>query len=390
MPCNARKKRLQNKQNYVQNKENVLVTKKEYYSSNQEKLKANSKVIYDANPDKRAATRASYSANSEKRKQASHDSYSANPENKKQASHASYLANPENKKQASRDSYSADPEKQKQASRDSYSADPEKQKQASRDSYSADPEKSKAASRASYSANPEKQKQASRDSYAANPAQRKASSRKLYSANPDAKRLASRILYAKSRAQKNKSCSEYYRRNRYRLAEPKRRVKDLYENVTQRNLILDNKARIEVVKVVRKRFPIVVKRNLVSRIASGYAARRLINKSLRVRKEHAGNLLKATREITRLSIKGEKDFGDTIHTASSEPYFHDSAYQQVQRHTAVTIDERGRCFVANGVSTMVRIDKTASPTQPKTEQQLLRWKCCSECKPLTKAEVCYR
>ena len=35
----------------------------------------------------------------------------------------------------------------------------------------------------------------------------------------------------------------------------------------------------------------------------------------------------------------------------------------------------------------VRIDKTTSPTQPKTEQQFLRWKCCSECKPLTKAEV---
>ena len=321
-PRNARKKRLQNKQNYVQNKENVLVKKKEYYSSIQENIKANSKAAYDANPDvKKAASQASYSAN---------------PENKKQASRASYSANPENKKQASRDSYSA---------------------------------------------NPEKQKQASLDSYAANPAQRKASSRKLYSANPNAKRLASRILYAKSQAQKTKSCSEYYRerqsllcsnrRNRYRLAEPKRRVKDLYANVTQRNLVLDNKARIEVVKVVRQRFPIIVKRNLVSRIASGYAARRLINKSLRVRKEHAGNLLKVTREITRLSIKGEKDFGDTIHTASSEPYFHDSAYQQVQRHTAVPIDECGRCFVANGVSTMVRVDKTASPTQPKTEQQFL-------------------
>ena len=342
MPRNARKKRLQNKQNYVQNKENVLAERKKYYSNNQEKLQANSKALYDANPDI--------------------------------------------KKAASRDSYSADPEKQKQASRASYSANPEKQKQASRDSYLA---------------NPDSRKQASRDSYNANPAPKKAASRvhsrKQYSVNPNAKRLASRILYAKSRAQKSKSCSEYYRerqsllcsnrQNRYRLAEPKRRVKDLYANVTQRNLVLDNKARIEVVKVVRQRFPIVVKRNLVSRIACGYAARRLVNKSLRVRKEHAGNLLKVTREITRLSIKGEKDFGDTIHTASSEPYFHDSAYQQVQRHTAVPIDERGRCFVANGVSTMVRVDKTASPTQPKTEQQFLRWKCCSECKPLTKAEV---
>ena len=205
----------------------------------------------------------------------------------------------------------------------------------------------------------------------------------------NAKHLDSRILCAKSRAQKSKSCSEYYRerqsllcsnrRNRYRLAEPKRRVKDLYTNVTQRNLVLDNKARIEAVKVVRKRFPILVKRNLVSRIASGYAARRLVNKSLCVRKEHAGCLLKATRDIKRLGIKGEEDFGDAIHTASSEPYFYDSAYQQVQRHTAVPNDERGSCFVANGVSTLVHVDKT--------EQQFLRWKCCSECKPLTKAEV---
>ena len=268
----------------------------------------------------------------------------------------------------------------------SYSANPEKQNQASRASYSANPEIQKQASRDSYSASPDHRKKASQDSYNANPAPKKAASRahssKQYSANPNAKHLDSRILYAKSRAQKSKSCREYCRehksllcsnrRNKYRLAEPKRRVKDLYANVTQSNLILDTKARIEVVKVVRQRFPIVVKRNLVSRIASGYAAGRLVNKSLRVRKEHAGNLLKATREITRLRIKGEKDFGETIHTASSlEPYFHDSAYQQVQRHTAVPIDERGRCFVANGISTMVRVDKTASPTQPKTEQQFL-------------------
>ena len=368
MPRSARKKKLQNRQNYVQNKENVALKRKRYYTLNQENIIAKSKALYDACP--------------EGKKAASRDSYSANPEPKKAAKRANYAANAEERKQASRDSYCANPEPKRAAMCANYAANCEKLKQASRDSYAANPELKKASTRANYEANPE---------------QRKACSRKQYSMNPNAKRLASRILYAKSRAQKTKSCSEYYkerqsllcsnRRNRYRLTEPKRRVKDLYANVTQRNLVLDNKARIEVVKVVRQRFPIVVKQNLVSRIACGYAARRLVNKSLRVRKEHAGNLLKATRDITRLSIKGEKDFGDTIHTASSEPYFHDSAYQQVQRHTAVPIDERGRCFIANGVSTMVLVDKSASPTQPKTEQQFLRWKCCSECKPLTKAEV---
>ena len=368
MPRNARKKRAEKKEKYVQNKLDVLAKRKEYYSKHQAEIKAKSKALYDACP--------------EVKKAASQDSYSANPEPKKASKRANYAANPD---------------KRKQASLDSYSAIPEVKKAASRDSYSANPEPKKAATRANYAANPDKQKQASRDSYSANPESKKAISRKQYSINPNAKRLASRILYAKSRAQKSKSCSEYYRehqsllcsnrRNSYRLAEPKHRVKDLYVSVTQRNLILDNKARIEVVKVVRQRFPIVVKQNLVIRTASRLATSRLVNKALYFRKEHAGRLLKATREIKRLSIKGEKDFGDTIHTVSSEPYFYDSAYQQVQRHTAIPIEERGRSFVANGVSTLVNVEKTASPTQPKSEQHFLRWKCCSEFKPLTKAEV---
>ena len=273
-----------------------------YASANPEVKKTASRESYAANPEpKRAAKLATYAANAEERKQASRDSYAANPELKKAAKRANYAANAEERKPASQDSYCANPEPKRAAMCANYAANAEELKQASRDSYAANPESKKASTRANYEANPE---------------QRKACSRKQYSMNPNAKRLASRILYAKSRAQKTKSCSEYYkerqsllcsnRRNWYRLTKPKRRVKDLYANVTQRNLVLDNKARIEVVKVVRKSFPIVVKRNLVSRIACGYAARRLVNKSLRVRKEHAGNLLKVIREITRLSIKGAR------------------------------------------------------------------------------------
>ena len=51
MPRSTKNRRLQNRCNYVQNKENVLVNRKEHYSSNQESVKANSKAAYDANPD---------------------------------------------------------------------------------------------------------------------------------------------------------------------------------------------------------------------------------------------------------------------------------------------------------------------------------------------------
>ena len=44
MARSAKKTRLQNRRNYEQSKENVLVNRKEHYSSNQEGVKANSKA----------------------------------------------------------------------------------------------------------------------------------------------------------------------------------------------------------------------------------------------------------------------------------------------------------------------------------------------------------
>ena len=49
-------------------------------------------------------------------------------------------------------------------------------------------------------------------------------------------------------------------------------------------------------------------------------AKGLLNKTLQLRKEHAGALLKTTRAVNSLVIKGRDDFGDVCHTASSEPY----------------------------------------------------------------------
>ena len=51
MPRNARKKRAEKKENYVQNKLDVLAKRKEYYSKNQAEIKAKSKALYDACPE---------------------------------------------------------------------------------------------------------------------------------------------------------------------------------------------------------------------------------------------------------------------------------------------------------------------------------------------------
>ena len=69
----------------MQNKDNVLVNRKEHYSSNQENVKDNSKAGYDANPDvKKAASRDNYSANPQKKSKLLVLSYSATLEKQKQ------------------------------------------------------------------------------------------------------------------------------------------------------------------------------------------------------------------------------------------------------------------------------------------------------------------
>ena len=111
----------------------------------------------------------------------------------------------------------------------------------------------------------------------------------------------------------------------------------------------------------KKQQKIVVKR--ISRVLgrTKIAAKRLLNKGLHMRKQHAGSLLKSTRLVNALQIRGSEDFGVGCHTASSEPYFYDSAYQHVKRDHAIPIDENGICMVANLIKTTVTLTKQMNP-----------------------------
>ena len=109
------------------------------------------------------------------------------------------------------------------------------------------------------------------------------------------------------------------------------------------------------------------------------AAKRLLNKALQLRKEHAGALLKTTRAVNGLNITGRDDFGVGCHTTSSEPYFYDSAYRHVQRACAVPTDDNGRCVIAK--------ENRCSEYAGSKGQQPGKWHCSSECKAVTETEI---
>ena len=80
------------------------------------------------------------------------------------------------------------------------------------------------------------------------------------------------------------------------------------------------------------------------------AAKRLVTKALQVCIEHAGSLLKIVRTIQSMHIKGAEDFGEGCHTASTEPYFYDSAYEPVKTDYALPIDKCGKCLLASEIT----------------------------------------
>ena len=259
----------------------------------------------------------------------------------------SYKQNPEKQKALSKASYKSNPEKQKALSKASYRSNPEKQKALSKASYRSNPEKQKALSKASYRSNPEKQKALSKASYKSNPDKQKAWSKLSYRANPEKFKAVFRMNYAKNRETK---CAN--ERNKYVLAEPKLDLKEQYMKEIQFNLLDHFIAWLQLFKAYKREHADLAKRMSkgMSKAVCKIAAKKILNKTLQMRKEYVGSLLKAIRLIKRLDIKVKEDFEGGCHTTPSEPYYYDEAYQLIKRDTAIPVDHNGKCVIAKVIS----------------------------------------
>ena len=337
------------------------------------------------NPTKAEYNRSYYARNAEKLKRAAKTLYKLGGDRKKASSRAAYRADPEKKKAASRAQYQAEPEKKRAACRAQYQAEPEKKRAACRAQYQAEPEKKRAACRAQYRAKPEKKRATSKAHYHAQSHRKKAlfrayfarkrcarimSFRKYYACHRDDIRIARRGRYILSQ-----------QKPRYILSQPKPCEKEMYLKELQTHLSHDFEAKSELTKAFKKLHESVAKRmpRVLQKTVCRLAARRLLNKVLQIRKEHAGLLLKSIRSIKSLQITQREDFGIGCHTMASEPYFYDSSYQHMRRDIPIPVNEDGQCVVAKELHT--DNEKEGACAQRK------KWECCSECKPITDTEV---
>ena len=181
------------------------------------------------------------------------------------------------------------------------------------------------ASKVNYNRNPEAKKEAARVAS-------KVNYKKKPEAKKEAARVASKVSYAKNSEIKIGHYKAYYAknkqsicakaRNKYLLCEPKLDKIETYLQEIQANLLENSKARLALIKVLKEQHKTLAEQThgVLGKTACRLAAKRLLNKALQVRKEHAGSLLKMARSIQSLHIKGKQDFGETSHTASTEPF----------------------------------------------------------------------
>ena len=136
------------------------------------------------------------------------------------------------------------------------------------------------------------------------------------------------------------------------MTEPKGSVIEVHVKKIQHQLFANDGAKLELVEAFKKQSKTAAKhlpKCMVKTIAL-IAAKKLCNKALQLRKEHAGTLLKTTRAVQKLNIKGRDDFGKGYHTTASEPYYYDLAYHPVKRPSPIPVNKNGTCVVANEIS----------------------------------------
>ena len=328
-----------------------------------------------------------YLENVDNIKAAARANYESNPDNKLALSRAYYDVNVNRKKAAVKALYYHDPEKKRAAVKSLYLSNPDKKRAAVKGLYCSNPFKKRAAFKGLYCSNPFKKRAAVKGLYCSNPDKKRAAVKRLYHTNPDKKKALSRVYYVKNHDDRLKSFRKYHccyknkicniKKARYHLAPPTPVVTEVKLRKVQSNLLNDVEAKSDLIKVFK-----MLHGGTVKHVSSGLgktvcqiAARKLVNKVLQSRKISAGALLATIRSVKSISLKGRKDFGEGCHSAPTEPYFYEAAYQPVQRDSPIPVNRQGQCIVAEKISFFPKSGKWKT------------WKCTKGCRPISDSEV---
>ena len=136
---------------------------------------------------------------------------------------------------------------------------------------------------------------------------------------------------------------------RYSLIQPTQLLIEKCFRLIQANLLTDKEMKGNLMEQFNSQhFGVEMKlsRQDLGSAVVRLATKRLIGRSLQLRRKYAGFLLNSIRCIKSITLKTQDDLGKGCHTQSTEPYFYEAAYLHV-RETLIPVNDDGECVVAN-------------------------------------------
>ena len=373
---------------------------RDYYVRNSDKLNATGRSLYEGDPSKKkAALAAMYKLQPDKKNASDKAYYHAHKEDKNASDRAYYSAHKEDKNASDRAYYSAHKEDKNASDRAYYSAHKEDRDASDRAYYSAHKEEKNAADRAYYSANREKKNAADRAAYRANLNKRKAVFKGYHATHRSARLRYFRKYHCHTKRVR-------VTKAKYSLAQPNQLVIEKYFRCAQANLLADVEMKTKLMKQFKSQhFGVARKlsrkdlRSTVGRLA----AKRLVGRSLQLRRKYAGFLPNSTKCIKSIPLNTKDDFGMGCHTQTTEPFFYEAAYLHV-RESPIPVNDDGQCVVAKEVKLeedtvkKCAVAACAGPKQvptgcvphvesDKKSAECNKWECSKHCKPLNEFEV---
>ena len=175
-------------------------------------------------------------------------------------------------------------------------------------------------------------------------------------------------------------------KTRYSLTQPTQLLVEKCFRLMQANLLTDEEMKGNLMEQFNSQDfggEITISKKDLGSAVVRLATKRLIRRSLQLRRKYAGFLLKSIRHIKSITLKTQDDFGKGCHTHSTEPYFYEAAYLHV-RETLIPVNDNGECVVAHQVPTGSVSDALSGRKSAECNKE---WECSLHCKPLTYFEI---
>ena len=138
---------------------------------------------------------------------------------------------------------------------------------------------------------------------------------------------------------------------RYSLALPNQLSIDKYFRNVQVNILADGEVLLklkEEFKSLHAGVADTLSRAELEKTVCRLTVKRLVCKTLQIRRKHAGFLVSTTKLIKSISLKECNDFGKGCNISCTEPFFYEAAYLHVG-DSPIIVNKKGECVVAQEV-----------------------------------------